>query len=255
MKSILKAPQVITTLPRSRCHTLTSWLMSPGGSGSFPPSLPSPCSYCPVICGSCCVLRFLWMLSSILFYRSIGLIMLCQAILPDLATPEGLGSTLTAVSWPPECPSLGPATLTGIDENQGCVEGDLILREMQGTKEVGKVEYGTDELAAACRGGDGESKRGSWFSRAPPFGHLEQGEPQPWTGALKRTGVRNFSFPPAPHPRLGTAPGHHICLQRRLYGCQHCRPGTSSQARLPLLLEKGEEVRRAVSSKARKARN
>lgn len=120
--------------------------------------------------------------------------------LPDLATPKGLGSPLPAVSQPPERPSPGPATLTGVDENQGRVEGDLILRETQGTEEVGEVEYGTDELAAACRGGDGESQRGSWFSRAPPFGRLEQGEPQPCRGALESTGGTTFSFSPCPSP-------------------------------------------------------
>lgn len=43
---------------------------------------------------------------------------------------------------------LEPRTV-GIDENQGRVEGDLILRKTQGAEEVGKVEYGADELAAA----------------------------------------------------------------------------------------------------------
>lgn len=71
MQSVLKAPQVITMLPRSRCHTLTSRLVS-RGSGSLLPSLPSPCSYCPITCGPCRILWFLWMLSSVLFYRSIG---------------------------------------------------------------------------------------------------------------------------------------------------------------------------------------
>lgn len=43
---------------------------------------------------------------------------------------------------------LEPRTV-GIDENQGRVEGNLILRKTQGAEEVGKVEYGADELAAA----------------------------------------------------------------------------------------------------------
>lgn len=43
---------------------------------------------------------------------------------------------------------LEPRTV-GIDENQGRVEGNLILRKTQGTEEVGKVKDGADELAAA----------------------------------------------------------------------------------------------------------
>lgn len=85
------------------------------------------------------------------------LISLFQA-LSHLVTSAGLGSPLAAMSQPPECPFPCPATLTGIDENQGRVEGNLILRKTQGTEEVGKVKDGADELAAACRSGDEESK-------------------------------------------------------------------------------------------------
>lgn len=61
---------------------------------------------------------------------------------------------------------LEPRTV-GIDENQGRVEGNLILRKTQGAEEVGKVKYGADELAAACRSGDEESKHGSCLPSPP----------------------------------------------------------------------------------------
>lgn len=43
---------------------------------------------------------------------------------------------------------LEPRTV-GIDENEGRVEGNLILSKTQGTEQLGKVENGADELAAA----------------------------------------------------------------------------------------------------------
>lgn len=143
-----------------------------------------------------------------------------QAI-SHLVKSEGLGFLLAAVPQPPECLLPCPATLTGIDENQGRVEGNLILRKTQGAEEVGKVEYGADELAAACRSGDEESKSG-------PQGHHPLNV---WSGGWgKQSCVEDWHqellHSHCPHPRLGTAPHHRICLQKRLCGCWHCRPGT-----------------------------
>lgn len=45
-------------------------------------------------------------------------------------------------------------TLTGINKDKGCVEGDLILGKVQGTQGTGEVKDGADELAAAWRSGD-----------------------------------------------------------------------------------------------------
>lgn len=70
-----------------------------------------------------------------------------------------------------------------------------------------------------------------WAFRAGGASALDRGFREDWRQELL------ISL--CPHPRLGTAPRRHICLQKRLCGCQHCRPGTSSQARLPSLLEGG----------------
>lgn len=100
----------------------------------------------------------------------------------------------------PESPFPYPVTLTGIDENQGCVEGNLILRKTQGTEEVGKVEYGADELAAACRNGDEENKHAT-------LGCLEQGANNHVERLLIGLTSATSQFPlPSPKARNSSTP-------------------------------------------------